>query len=77
MVSRLGVRAEPLFRCETLLRAPDVSARSVLIEVKTWDAASWEAWGRCLSAYQLESVLYEAALIVLCRVHDRDRTIPC
>lgn len=59
---------EAIFRDLEREREADVRIRFTLVDVKTWDAKGWEAWGRCVAPTQLPALRRKASLIVWCYV---------
>jgi len=57
-------------------RVCDIDSRIGRIEVKTWSAAHWENWGRCVSVAQYHSIQRKTDLILWCVAYDVDSDNP-
>jgi hypothetical protein len=53
-------------------READLVLGAVLVDVKTWSASTWPAWGRCVATSQLAALKRKAAAIIWTFTEERD-----
>jgi hypothetical protein len=70
-----GWDVSPLFKDSVKSGSADLVVNGIRIEVKTWSSENWEAWGRCFSTEQAQTLSTKADLVVWCIAADGDITL--
>lgn len=65
-----GLDPDPAFRDPNRLREADLLVAGGGIEVKTWRAETWEAWGRCVTPAQIRGIARKCHAVVWAIVDD-------
>ena len=71
----MGFEVDPVFRDIALTAREDMVISGVRVEVKTWDANTWDEMGRCVTPQQLPALRRKADAIVWCSVNGSEVAI--